>query len=162
MRIPCTSKCNCYIVYCRRPRETWTYRRRQLFSSTCRIQTRIRNKICARWEKKFYAREQSFLKRRAVSISILGRHLWHTQPSQLREQRTWPFARTYTCNTFLASRLELNITHICGIYVNANVIAVHAPHRHCARALAACEKPTEHTIFQRENAGCIPPRVDNA
>jgi len=109
----CTSKCNCYIVYYRRPRETRTYRRRQLFSSTCRIQTRIRNEIYAPWEKN-PTREQSFLKRRAVSISILGRHLWHTQPSQLREQRTWSFARTYTCNTFLASHFELNITHICG------------------------------------------------
>ena len=113
MKMSCTSKCNCYIVYCRRSRETRTYRHRQLFSSTCRIQTRIRNEICARWEKNSTEREQSFLKGRAVSISIPGRHLWHTQPSQLREQRTWPFARTYSYNTFLASRLELNITHIC-------------------------------------------------
>lgn len=165
MRISGTSRCNCYIVYCRRPRKTI-----HVDFTTIILEHVPHSYANKKWdmyatEKKILQREQFFLKGRAVSISISDRHLWHTQPSQIREQRTWPFARTYTYNTFLASRLEFNITHICGCMLTLTLLrcsSTPTSRRHREGAPAACEKPTEHIIFQRENAGCIPPRVDNA
>jgi len=65
--------------------------------------------------------------------------------------------------TFLARCLELNITHICrSIMLTLTCCSMPTSRQYRTGAPTACEKPTEHTIFQRENAGCIPPRIDNA
>lgn len=122
MRIPRTSKCNCYIVYCRRSRETRTYRRRQLFPSTCRIHIRIRNEICMRRKKKLY--ERAVLSKRTRSFCIDSRPSFVTHATLATTRTTHVAFRT---NLYLqhllgaASRTQYNAhMRIC---VNAGAIA---------------------------------------
>ena len=117
--------------------------------------------MCA-MRKKFY--ERAVLSKRTRSFYIDSRPSFVTHATLATTRTTHVAFRTNLYLQYLlgvASRTQYN-AHM-RIYANANAIAVHVPHRHRADiALAACEKPTEHTIFQRENASCIPPRVDNA
>jgi len=121
MRIRCASKCNCYTVLSLITRNGETYRCRQLFSSTCHIHTRIRNEICMRWEKKISRKSSSFWKD-AVSILIQNRHLWHTQPSQLRDNARGLSHGIYTYNNLLGAVFRTQYNAYMRIYyVNANV-----------------------------------------
>lgn len=99
--------------------------RRQLFSSTCRIHTRIRNEICMRQEKNS-TREQSFLKGRAVSNRYIDSRPSFVTHATLASTRTTQVA--FRTNLYLqhvlgvASRIQYN-AHM-RMYVNANAIAV--------------------------------------
>jgi len=98
-----------------------TYRRRQLFSSTCHIHTRIRNEICMR-EKKFY--EKAVLSERTQFLYRFKTVIYDTRnPRNYATTHVAFRTESIPTTTFLARCLQLNTynTYMRIYYVNANV-----------------------------------------